>query len=82
MRLTVTKTQNNTTHYHWISFSLFSINRHWFAAWKTAWEVSPSTQNQAQISQMLIYRATTCWQNYPQEATAESYQKPHLFRWS
>ena len=29
---------------------------------------------------MLIYRATTSWKNYPQEATAASYQKPHLFR--
>ena len=30
---------------------------------------------------MLIYRSTTSWNNCPQEATVEGYQKPHLFRY-
>ena len=30
---------------------------------------------------MLVYRSTTSWKNCPQEATAEGYQKHHLFRY-
>ena len=56
--------------------------RHWFPTREIARKVSPSTKNQAQICQMPIYWSTTCWQNYSQETTSESYHKPHLFRWS